>query len=95
VIVTTSPATVAVPERSAPLLAETVTVTPPEPVPDGALTVRKLLLLTAVQPQFAPCVLTAVTLTVPPPAVTAAVVGVTSNTHSAGVPAAACATVTV
>ena len=76
--VTLFPAIVTVPDREPPMLAAAETVTVPDPVPELPLvTVRKLLLLAAVQLQSAPCVFVTVKVVVPPPAATLALAGVT------------------
>jgi hypothetical protein len=76
--VTLFPAIVTVPEREAPMLAAADTVTVPDPVPELPLvTVRKLVLLAAVQLQPVPCVFVTVKVVLPPPAATLALAGVT------------------
>jgi hypothetical protein len=72
------PATVNLPHLELPVLLAAVTATVPLPVPDAPLeTVRKLLLLTAVQLQADPSVVTMKTSD-PSLAATAALVGVTA-----------------
>ena len=76
---------VTVPDRAAPLLGATTTNTVAFPTPDGwPVNVRNaLLLVPAVQPQFAPSDMRARNVTVVPLAGTLAVAGLTANTHAA------------
>ncbi len=64
---------VSVAVRATPVLAATVTVTPPEPVPLAGLTVAQAESLVAVQPQVVLLAETVTVLVVPPAAADSAV----------------------
>jgi hypothetical protein len=85
-IVTVWPAIVAVPDRvCVAVLAAAEIVTDPPPVPELPLvTVRKELLLTAVQLQLLPCGFATVKVVDPPLTETVALVGLTVSTHWVG-----------